>query len=86
VCFFISFIFGLFAVLRDLSLLLKIKNDNCMKKVEDSKLVPGHLNFLRLLRLYSSGGVYLGFSFLLSRPFDLDERIVDLGPNWLKNI
>jgi hypothetical protein len=51
-------------------------------KVEDSRLLPAHLNFMRLVRLWGGGGVYLGFSFLLDRPLPHGRRLVDLGPNW----
>jgi hypothetical protein len=51
--------------------------------VEDSRLLPVHLNFVRLLRLWPKGGFYMGFSFLLVRPVPEGDRIVDLGPGWL---
>ena len=59
-------------------------------QVEDSRLLPVHLNFVRLVRLYPSGGTYLGFSFLLHNPLPSTttsssrekSRIVDLGPKW----
>ena len=52
--------------------------------MEDSRLLPVHLNFVRLLRLWSDGGFYMGFSFLLVRPIPVGERIIDLGPNWME--
>ena len=60
-----------------------------LPQVEDSRLLPVHLNFVRLVRLYPSGGTYLGFSFLLHKPLpstssssEEKSRIVDLGPKW----
>lgn len=50
--------------------------------MEDSRLLPVHLNFLRLVRLWGGGGVYLGFSFLLDQPLPRGRRLVDLGPRW----
>ena len=35
------------------------------RKVTDSRLRPAHINFIRLARLYGSGGLWLGFSLLL---------------------
>lgn len=50
--------------------------------MEDSRLLPAHLNFMRLVRLWGGGGVYLGFSFLLDAPLPHGQRILDLGPQW----